>query len=122
MDGGPRLALHADDVAPIQPLDLDMTLHKIDLHLIRVLSTVPTERSVSRAAIRPGLYQPAVSASLKRLCALAGHSLLARSGAAMVPTAPQMGARGVMDEHPDKQGACSATSPCVARMSGCCRR
>ena len=59
---------------------------KIDLHLIRVLHTVLTERSVSRAAIRLGMYQPAVSASLKKLRTLAGDPLLVRSGAGMVPT------------------------------------
>jgi DNA-binding transcriptional LysR family regulator len=59
---------------------------KIDLHLIRVLNTVLTERSVSRAAIRLGMYQPAVSASLKRLRELAGDPLLVRSGSGMVPT------------------------------------
>ncbi|MFC6283624.1 MULTISPECIES: LysR family transcriptional regulator [Polaromonas] len=59
---------------------------KIDLHLIRVLNTVLTERSVSRAAIRLGMYQPAVSAALKRLRALAGDPILVRSGAGMVPT------------------------------------
>ncbi len=45
-----------------------------------------TERSVSRAAIRLGMYQPAVSASLKRLRALAGDPILVRSGSGMVPT------------------------------------
>lgn len=59
---------------------------KIDLHLIRVLHTVLTERSVSRAAVKLGMYQPAVSASLKRLRELAGDPLLVRSGAGMVPT------------------------------------
>lgn len=59
---------------------------RIDLHLIRVLNTVLTERSVSRAAIRLGMYQPAVSAALKRLRALAGDPILVRSGAGMVPT------------------------------------
>jgi DNA-binding transcriptional LysR family regulator len=59
---------------------------KIDLHLIRVLHTVLTERSVSRAALKLGMYQPAVSASLKRLRELAGDPLLVRSGASMVPT------------------------------------
>ena len=59
---------------------------RIDLHLIRVLHTVLTERSVSRAAIKLGMYQPAVSASLKRLRELAGDPLLVRSGAGMVPT------------------------------------
>ena len=59
---------------------------KIDLHLIRVLHTVLTERSVSKAAIRLGMYQPAMSASLKKLRELAGDPLLVRSGAGMVPT------------------------------------
>ncbi|MDB5900842.1 MAG: LysR family transcriptional regulator [Ramlibacter sp.] len=59
---------------------------KIDLHLIRVLHTVLSERSVSRAALKLGMYQPAVSASLKRLRELAGDPLLVRSGAGMVPT------------------------------------
>ena len=59
---------------------------KIDLHLIRVLHTVLTERSVSRAALRLGMHQPAVSAALKRLRELAGDPLLVRSGAGMAPT------------------------------------
>ncbi|CAN5596408.1 LysR substrate-binding domain-containing protein [soil metagenome] len=59
---------------------------KIDLHLIRVLHTVLIERSVSRAAIRLGMHQPAVSAALKRLRDLAGDPLLVRSGSGMVPT------------------------------------
>src|SRR4051812_3182198 len=59
---------------------------KIDVHLIRVLHTVLTERSVSRAALRLGMYQPQVSAALKRLRELSGDPLLVRSGATMVPT------------------------------------
>jgi DNA-binding transcriptional LysR family regulator len=59
---------------------------RIDLHLIRVLHTVLTERSVSRAALRLGMHQPAVSAALKRLRELAGDPLLVRNGANMVPT------------------------------------
>ena len=61
-------------------------LDRIDLHLIRVLHTVLTDRSVSRAAIRLGMYQPAVSAALKRLRDLSGDPLLVRSGSGMVPT------------------------------------
>jgi DNA-binding transcriptional LysR family regulator len=59
---------------------------KIDLHLIRVLHTVLTERSVSRAAIRLGMHQPAVSSALKRLREYSGDPLLVRSGSGMVPT------------------------------------
>jgi DNA-binding transcriptional LysR family regulator len=59
---------------------------KIDLHLIRVLHTVLTDRSVSRAALRLGMHQPAVSGALKRLRELSGDPLLVRSGAGMAPT------------------------------------
>ena len=49
---------------------------KIDLYLIRVLHTLITERSVSRAALRLHSTQPAVSAQLKRLRELTGDPLL----------------------------------------------
>lgn len=58
----------------------------IELHLVRVLHTVITERSVSRAAARLGRSQPAVSAQLRRLRALTGDPLLVRAGPGMVPT------------------------------------
>lgn len=64
---------------------------KIDLHLIRVLHTVLIERSVSRAALRLGAQQPAVSASLRRLRELTGDDLLVRGGGAMRPTAYALG-------------------------------
>ncbi|GAB2735820.1 LysR substrate-binding domain-containing protein [Melaminivora jejuensis] len=50
------------------------------------MHTVITERSVSRAALRLGMYQPAVSGALRRLRTLAGDPLLVRSGAGMQPT------------------------------------
>ena len=59
---------------------------KIDLHLIRVLHTVIAERSVSRAAVRLGMHQPAVSTALKRLRDLSGDPILVRSGSGMQPT------------------------------------
>ncbi len=65
----------------------DQTLFdKIDLHLIRVLHMVLTERSVSRAALKLGMHQPAVSAALRRLRELSGDALLVRSGTQMQPT------------------------------------
>ena len=60
---------------------------KIELRLIRVLHTLITERSVSRAAMRLGSTQPAVSAQLKRLRTLTGDALLVRAGNGMTPTA-----------------------------------
>lgn len=65
-----------------QRVDFD----KIELYLIRVLKTLITERSVSRAAMRLQSSQPAVSAQLKRLRALTGDPLLVRSGNSMAPT------------------------------------
>lgn len=62
-------------------------LDSIDLHLIRVLHTLLSESSVSRAAMRLGTSQPAVSAALRRLRTVTGDELLVRSGSGMVPTA-----------------------------------
>lgn len=58
----------------------------IELYLVRVLHTVITERSVSRAAMRLASTQPAVSAQLKRLRGLIGDPLLVRSGGGLAPT------------------------------------
>jgi len=58
----------------------------IDLYLIRVLHTLITERSVSRAAMRLASNQPAVSAQLKKLRELTGDPLLVRAGHQMQPT------------------------------------
>lgn len=59
---------------------------KIELYLVRVLYTVISERSVSKAALRLATTQPAVSAQLKRLRELTGDPLLVRSGHGMAPT------------------------------------
>ena len=48
----------------------------IDLHLVKVLHTVISERSVSRAASRLQTTQPMVSAQLKRLRQLTGQALV----------------------------------------------
>lgn len=59
---------------------------KIDLQLIRTLHTLLIERSVSKAALRLGQQQPAVSTALRRLRELTGDPILVRSGTGMVPT------------------------------------
>jgi DNA-binding transcriptional LysR family regulator len=61
-------------------------LANIDLHLVKVLFTVISERSVSRAAMRLQSTQPTVSAQLKRLRELTGDPLLVRSGQGLAPT------------------------------------
>jgi DNA-binding transcriptional LysR family regulator len=66
-----------------QALDFD----KIELQLVRVLQILILERSVSKAAMRLGSTQPAISEKLRRLRALTGDQLLVRSGSGMTPTA-----------------------------------
>ena len=107
------------------PVSFDKIADKIDLHLIRVLNTVLTERSVSRAAIRLGMYQPAVSAALKRLRGLAGDPILVRAGAGMVPTdaglrmiepsASILRAAGMLFS--DARGFDAATAPSTFRLA-----
>ena len=54
--------------------------------MLRVLHIVLTEQSVSRAAIKLGLSQPAISNSLRRLRDITGDALLVRSKSGMVAT------------------------------------
>ncbi len=63
-----------------------LIIANIDLHLVKVLHTVISERSVSRAAMRLQSTQPMVSAQLKRLRELTGDALLVRSGQGLAPT------------------------------------
>lgn len=63
-----------------------MSKLSIDSHMIRVLHTLLTESSVSRAATQLGQSQPTVSIALRRLRELTGDPLLVRSGSRMVPT------------------------------------
>lgn len=58
----------------------------IELHLVRVLHVLITERSVSRAALKLQSTQPLVSAQLKRLRLLIGDPLLVRAGNGMAAT------------------------------------
>lgn len=58
----------------------------IDLNLLVILDAVLAERSVTRAAARVGLSQPAMSNALARLRALLDDPLLVRAGSAMEPT------------------------------------
>lgn len=58
----------------------------LDLNLLRVLDAVLAERSVTRAAERLHLSQPAVSHALSRLRTALGDPILVRDGAAMRPT------------------------------------
>jgi DNA-binding transcriptional LysR family regulator len=60
-----------------------MNLNSLDLNLLVALDALLREASVSRAAMRIGLSQPAVSHALQRLRDLIGDPLLVRNGARM---------------------------------------
>src|SRR5258708_28550295 len=60
-----------------------MNLKSLDLNLLVALDALLKEASVSRAAIRIGLSQPAASHALQRLRDLIGDPLLVRTGARM---------------------------------------
>lgn len=63
-----------------------MRLDKFDLNLLVALNALLEERSVSRAAERLNLTQPAMSAALRRLRESFQDELLSVSGKRMVPT------------------------------------
>jgi LysR family transcriptional activator of mexEF-oprN operon len=58
----------------------------LDLNLLRVFAVVADEGSVTRAAARLYLTQPAVSAALRRLASFVGTALFVRQGRGLVLT------------------------------------
>jgi DNA-binding transcriptional LysR family regulator len=58
----------------------------LDLHLIRILYLLLSEKNVSRVALKLNQPQPSISASLRKLRELTGDQLLVRGGRGMVPT------------------------------------
>jgi DNA-binding transcriptional LysR family regulator len=75
-----------------------MDIRDIDLNLLVALEALLSERSVTRAAQRLSLSQPAMSAALARLRTLFNDPLLLRTARGMLPTA-----RGVELAAPVKQ-------------------
>ena len=70
----------------------------MDLNLAQVFLALWHERSVSRAAVRLALTQPAVSASLRRLRALCGDELFVRTRYGMQPTSRATTMASVLEE------------------------
>jgi len=58
----------------------------LDLNLLRVFDEVMTERSLTKAAHKLALTQPAVSNALRRLRDALGDELIQRQGQTMAPT------------------------------------
>ncbi len=58
----------------------------IDLHLIRILYMLLSEKNVSRVALKLNQPQPSISAALRKLREMTGDPLLVRGSRGMVPT------------------------------------
>jgi len=63
-----------------------MDFHGIDLNLLAAFDALASERNVTRAAVRVGVSQPAMSAALSRLRTLFNDPLFLRSAQGLVPT------------------------------------
>lgn len=71
----------------LKPMKINLHIFaEIDLNLMVVFMVVYDERNVSRAALKLGVGQPAVSGSLARLRARFGDPLFERMGSGMEPT------------------------------------
>ena len=63
-----------------------LNFRSLDLNLLRVFDEVMAERSLTRAAHKLSLTQPAVSNAMRRLREVVGDELLVRSGQGVEPT------------------------------------
>jgi DNA-binding transcriptional LysR family regulator len=77
-------------------------MNLLDLNLLVALDALLLEASVSRAAMRIGLSQPATSHALQRLRDLIGDPLLVRSGARMELTPRAQALRGPLAQALDQ--------------------
>jgi len=75
-----------------------MNINTFDLNLLRVFSAIYGERNVSRAALRVGITQPAISNALLRLRKTCGDPLFVRTSAGMEPTALAEELHGPVDQ------------------------
>ena len=82
-----------------------MDIRNVDLNLLVALDALLAERSVSRAAVRLRLSQPAASALLARLRELFGDPILLRSARGMLPTPRALELLGPVRQVLDEIGA-----------------
>jgi hypothetical protein len=66
-----------------------MNIAAVDLNLLKVFEALHEESSASRAALRLGVTQSAVSAALRRLREVYGDQLFVRTGRGLAPTLPR---------------------------------
>ena len=63
-----------------------LNFRSLDLNLLRVFDEVMAERSLTRAAHKLSITQPAVSNAMRRLRDVVGDELVVRSGQGVEPT------------------------------------
>src|SRR6202020_3139915 len=81
---------------------LPMSLSSLDLNLLVALDALLLEANVSRAAMRVGLSQPAMSHALQRLRDIFSDPLLVRTGARMELTPRAQALRGPLAQALDQ--------------------
>lgn len=86
----------------------------LDLNLLRVFDAVMSERSLTKAAVKLALTQPAVSNAIRRLRVTLGDDLLRRSGQGLVPTPRAQALWPTVQEALRQLQATLAPSPFVA--------
>ncbi|MEP2829862.1 LysR family transcriptional regulator [Parvibaculum sp.] len=67
-----------------------MNIRELDLNLLLVFNAIYTERSISNAARKLGMSQPAVSNALRRLRHFTGDTLFYKAGTGVAPTRAAM--------------------------------
>jgi DNA-binding transcriptional LysR family regulator len=65
---------------------MSLNFRSLDLNLLRVFDEVMSERSLTRAAHKLSITQPAVSNAMRRLREVLGDELLVRQGQGVEPT------------------------------------
>ena len=84
----PNPAITAPNDLLTRPMSLpSIPLRTLDLNLLKVFDVVMAERSVTRAAARLSMTQPAVSNALRRLREATRHELFVPNSTGMTPTA-----------------------------------
>jgi DNA-binding transcriptional LysR family regulator len=96
-------------------------MNDIDTRLLRAFAVLMAERSVSRAAERLGMSQPATSHALARLRTLFADPLLLRSRAGMIPTNRavelERGVRALLDGYEALVKPAGSFDPASSRRS-----
>ena len=82
--------------------DMKQIDNRIDLNLLKVFEALHEEGGATRAAVRLGLTQSAVSAALQRLRVMYGDALFTRTGRGLAPTVRAQELRPVIGAALDK--------------------